>query len=90
MQPTTNYQNITVVDIEKQPAAEPNVMSMATTAAEAAAAASAATADENPNDYVYDLYLPDSGQNGEIDYNFVENLLRFVYNGHFFVSTTMI
>lgn len=77
-------QNITVVDIERHSTADSPVESTA-----AVAVTQTSSADDTHN-YVYDLYLPDASQSADLDYDLVDNLLRFVISGHICITSTMI
>lgn len=78
-------QNITVVDIERHSTAD----SPLETTAAVAATGQTSSADDIHN-YVYDLYLPDVSQSSDLDYDLVDNLLRFVISGHIRITSTMI
>lgn len=78
-------QNITVVDIERHSTAD---IALESTAA-VTATGQTSSADDTHN-YVYDLYLPDASQSTDLDYDLVDNLLRFVISGHIRITSTMI
>lgn len=77
-------QNITVVDIEKHSSADSPLESTA------AVAVTGQTSSDDTHNYVYDLYLPDASQSTDLDYDLVDNLLRFVISGHISITSTMI
>lgn len=83
-------QNITVVDIEKHTEQSDPMTNHQNVDAIVAANVAAAAAEEDDTNYVYDLYMPDTNQLNDFDYNLVDNLLRFVINGHICVTSTMI
>lgn len=63
-------EDVTIVDIEKHPTEE--------IAGSSSQSQSSAVKRKHDDQFVYDLYVPEEGQQTQIDDDLVENLLRFV------------
>jgi len=82
---------ITVVDVESN-AKEESADNSATLCSSSATSISNTQNDAqtSSNNFVYDLYLTDTNDLTEMDTNLVNDLLRFVYNGHVVITSTVI
>lgn len=65
-------EDVTIVDIEKQTTEEP------VPGSSGQSQQSSAVKRKHDDQFVYDLYVPEEGQQTQIDDDLVENLLRFV------------